>query len=49
MTQQKQVRTRNNHVPSETVNVNRIITAQQFGYDANDKNWKIKDEFRSKK
>ena len=41
-------RTRNNHTPSDEANVNRIITAQQFGYDASNKNWKLKKEFRSK-
>lgn len=41
-------RTRNNHTKSEEVNVNRIITAQQFGYDASNKNWKLDKRFKSK-
>ena len=41
-------RSRNNHTPqdSEAVNPNRIITAQQFGYDASNKNWKVKKVWR---
>ena len=41
-------RVRNNHTKSEEVNVNRIITAQQFGYDASNKNWKLDKRFKSK-
>jgi len=45
----KLTRTRDNHTSSDKPDVNKMLTAQQMGYESDNKDWKLKPEFRTQK